>query len=61
MAHMFIVTKGAGCHMEIQTAGILNDSVFKADYMELVLHIFCLFVIAVLKNIMPAANVILLV
>ncbi len=47
VAHMFIVTKGTGCHMEIQTAGILNDSVFKADYMELVLHMVFLSFIAV--------------
>ena len=46
-AHMLIVTKGAGCHMEIQPATILNDNAFKADYMELVLHMVFLSFISV--------------
>lgn len=47
IVHMFIVTKGTGCHTEIQRTIILSDSTFKADYMELVLHMLFLSFIAV--------------
>lgn len=47
ITHMFIVAKGAGCHTKIQASVILSDSDFKADYIELLLHMLFLTLIAV--------------
>ncbi|MCI9079533.1 MAG: hypothetical protein HFH68_11540 [Lachnospiraceae bacterium] len=42
IAHMFIMTKGAGNDKAIQATVILHDSTLKASYMELVLHMLFL-------------------